>query len=170
VRSQVAAGEISTLSVSSVDVAEKAGKLLEVIVPNIRKTAELVQEISAASKEQDSGADQIGKSIQQLDMVIQQNASSSEEMASTAEELSSQAESLEEIISFFKLNEQQTRHTKEPAANIVGLARSVPFPQQDIDNEPRQKRLASKTETGSTGAEISLESSTDTLDSEFERF
>ena len=169
-RSQIAAGEISTLSVSSVDVAEKAGKLLEVIVPNIRKTAELVQEISAASKEQDSGADQIGKSIQQLDMVIQQNASSSEEMASTAEELSSQAESLEEIISFFKLNEQQKKLVKEPAANIVGLARSVPFPQQDVDDETQQKRLASKAETGSAGAEISLENSTDTLDNEFERF
>ena len=74
-RSQIAAGEISKLSVSSVEVAEKAASLLNVIVPNIQKTAELVQEISAASKEQDSGAEQINKAIQQLDQVIQQNAS-----------------------------------------------------------------------------------------------
>ena len=87
-RSQVAAGEIGKLSVSSVAVAERAGKILEIIVPDIRKTAELVQEISAASREQDAGAGQITRAIQQLDLVIQQNASASEEMASTAEELS----------------------------------------------------------------------------------
>ncbi len=89
-RSQVAAGEINELSVSSVEVAEKAGTLLEAIVPSIQRTAELVQEIAAASREQDAGAEQITKAIQQLDLVIQQNASASEEMASTAEELSSQ--------------------------------------------------------------------------------
>jgi methyl-accepting chemotaxis protein len=102
-RSQIAAGEISGLSVTSVEVAERAGKLLDVIVPNIQKTAELVQEISAASREQDAGAEQINKAIQQLDMVIQQNASASEEMASTAEELSSQSEQLQEMISFFTM-------------------------------------------------------------------
>ncbi|ALC16265.1 methyl-accepting chemotaxis sensory transducer [Desulfuromonas soudanensis] len=102
-RSQIAAGEISGLSVTSVEVAERAGKLLDVIVPNIQKTAELVQEISAASREQDAGAEQINKAIQQLDMVIQQNASASEEMASTAEELSSQSEQLQEMISFFSM-------------------------------------------------------------------
>lgn len=91
-RSQIAAGEINNLSTNSVDVAEKAGELLQTLVPNIQSTAELVQEISAASREQDAGADQINKSIQQLDTVIQQNASASEEMASTAEELSSQSE------------------------------------------------------------------------------
>jgi methyl-accepting chemotaxis protein len=102
-RSQVAAGEINELSTNSVEVAQKAGTILDRMVPNIQKTAELVQEISAASREQDAGADQISISIQQLDSVIQQNASSSEEMASTAEELSGQSEHLEEIISFFKM-------------------------------------------------------------------
>ncbi len=108
-RSQTAAGEINELSTSSVDVAEKAGKLFEVIVPNIQKTAELVQEISAASKEQDAGAEQINRSIQQLDGVIQQNASASEEMASTAEELSSQSDQLAEMISFFVMNADDHR-------------------------------------------------------------
>ncbi|OGW33498.1 MAG: chemotaxis protein [Nitrospirae bacterium GWC2_56_14] len=104
-RSQTAAGEISKLSASSVDVAEKAGTMLARLVPDIQKTAELVQEISAASKEQNSGADQINSAIQQLNQVIQLNAGSTEEMASTAEELSSQAEQLQETISFFKVEE-----------------------------------------------------------------
>jgi len=100
-RSQQAAGEINELSTNSVEVAEKAGGLLEALVPNIQKTAELVQEIAASSREQDAGAEQINSSIQQLDTVIQQNAAAAEEMASTAEELSSQSEQLAELISFF---------------------------------------------------------------------
>jgi len=102
-RSQAAAGEISTLSSRSVQIAETAGEMLVKMVPDIQKTAELVQEISASSKEQDVGADQINKAIQQLDGVIQQNASASEEMASTSEELSSQAEQLQDTIGYFRV-------------------------------------------------------------------
>jgi len=105
-RSQKAAAEISALSSNSVDIAVKAGELLAKMVPDIQKTAELVQEISASSKEQDTGAEQINKAIQQLDQVIQQNAGASEEMSSTAEELASQAELLQSTISFFKTGEQ----------------------------------------------------------------
>ena len=104
-RSQKAAAEISTLSSSSVEVAEKAGELLSKIVPDIQKTAGLIQEISAASKEQDTGAEQINKAIQQLDQVIQQNAGISEELASTSEELAAQAEILQKNIAFFRLKE-----------------------------------------------------------------
>jgi methyl-accepting chemotaxis protein len=104
-RSQAAAGEISKLSLSSVDVAERAGQMLNRLVPDIQKTAELVQEISASSREQDTGASQINKAIQQLDQVIQQNAGAAEEMSSTAEQLSSQAEQLQSTISFFKVKE-----------------------------------------------------------------
>ncbi len=111
-RSRKAANEISTLSGSSVDIAEKAGEMLDRLVPDIQKTAELVQEISVACNEQNSGSDQINKAIQQLDMVIQQNASSSEELASTSEELVStsqtladQAELLRHTISFFKVDQ-----------------------------------------------------------------
>lgn len=104
-RSQKAAGEIGSLSASSVDVAEKAGDLLDKMLPDIQKTAELVQEISASSKEQDVGAEQINKAIQQLDSVIQQNASASEQMAATSEELSSQAEQLQDVIAFFRVEE-----------------------------------------------------------------
>ncbi len=104
-RSQAAAGEISKLSGSSVDVAERAGQMLEKLVPDIQKTSELVQEISAASKEQAGGAGQINNSIQELNQVIQQNAGASEEMASTAGELSSQADQLQQAIAFFKVGE-----------------------------------------------------------------
>jgi methyl-accepting chemotaxis protein len=104
-RSQTAAAEISQLSGTSVEVAEKAGAMLAKLVPDIQKTSELVQEISAASKEQTSGADQINGAIQQLNQVIQQNAGAAEEMSSTAEELSSQAQQLQGTISFFKVDE-----------------------------------------------------------------
>ena len=105
-RSQKAAGEINEL-VDQQRRGRRKGRQLSstALVPNIQKTAELVQEIAASSREQDAGADQISKSIQQLDAVIQQNASASEEMASTAEELSGQSEQLAEMISFFVMDE-----------------------------------------------------------------
>jgi methyl-accepting chemotaxis protein len=104
-RSQIAAGEISKLSASSVGIAENAGVMLGKLVPDIKKTAELVQEISASSKEQAGGASQINSSIQQLNKVIQQNAGAAEEMASTAQELASQAEQLLGSIAFFKVGD-----------------------------------------------------------------
>ncbi len=114
-RSQTAAREITRMAGSSVEVAEKAGSLLKQIVPDIQKTAELVQEISASSNEQNIGAEQINKALQQLDRVIQQNAGASEEMASTAEELASQSEQLTDTIGFFKLEEERSksRHTHD---------------------------------------------------------
>ncbi|QXE87683.1 MCP four helix bundle domain-containing protein [Geomonas nitrogeniifigens] len=102
-RSQKAAAEISELSSSSVEVAETAGAMLSTMLPDIQRTAGLVQEITAASREQDTGAEQINKAIQQLDQVIQQNASAAEEMSATAEELASQSEQLQHTISFFRV-------------------------------------------------------------------
>ncbi len=102
-RSKLAAAEISDLSGGSVEVAGKAGAMLERIVPDIRRTAELVQDIRAASREQSTGAEQINRAIQQLDQVIQQNAGAAEEMASTSEELSSQASQMQGTIGFFDL-------------------------------------------------------------------
>jgi methyl-accepting chemotaxis protein len=104
-RSGTAAAEISELSSSSVEVAENAGKMLDQIIPDIQKTAELVQEIAESSNEQDAGANQINTAIQQLDDVIQQNASASEEMASTSEELSGQSQSMQATMAFFKIGE-----------------------------------------------------------------
>ncbi len=104
-RSQAAAGEISQLSITSVEVAEKAGHMLAKLVPDIQRTAELVQEISSGSKEQTVGSAQINSAIQQLNHVIQQNAGATEEISATAEELSSQAEQLRGTIAFFKVEE-----------------------------------------------------------------
>jgi methyl-accepting chemotaxis protein len=103
-RSQTAAAEISTLSGTSVQVAEEAGAMLARLVPDIQRTAELVLEINGSSKEQNEGSAQVNKAIQQLDQVVQQNASAAEQMSSTAEELSGQAEHLQGIMEFFKVD------------------------------------------------------------------
>jgi len=104
-RSQKAAGEIGDLSGTTVTVAEQAGDKLLKLVPDIQKTAELVQEISVASREQDTGAEEINKAIQQLDQVVQQSAASAEELASSAQELSNLVDDQREAMSFFSLAE-----------------------------------------------------------------
>ncbi|MGJ7042090.1 methyl-accepting chemotaxis protein [Shinella sp. BE166] len=103
-RSQAAASEISALSGTTVSVATEAGEMLTRLVPDIRKTAELISEISAACREQDIGASQINEAIQQLDKVTQQNAGASEEMSGTSEELAAQAEELQTSIAFFRVD------------------------------------------------------------------
>jgi methyl-accepting chemotaxis protein len=110
-RSQAVAVEINLLSLTSVEVAEQAGQLLNRIVPDIQKTAEMVMEISSASAEQNAGAEQINKAVQQLDKVIQQNAGASEEMAATAAGLSSEAEQLLSTVSFFKMADKEDQMT-----------------------------------------------------------
>ena len=125
-RSQQAAQEISHLSASSVDVAERAGVMLSRMLPDIQKTAELVQEINASSREQDSGAGQINKAIQQLDQVIQQNASAAEEMASTAEELSSQAEQLQGSVAFFKIGDGRPYRPAHGTPQLPGALPKAP--------------------------------------------
>jgi methyl-accepting chemotaxis protein len=102
-RSQSAAREIGSLSASSVKVAQRSGQLLADLVPAIRKTAELVQEVSAASTEQSAGVSQINKAMGQVDQVTQQNASATEELASTAEEMAAQAAGLQRLMDFFKI-------------------------------------------------------------------
>ncbi|HTX73288.1 MAG TPA: methyl-accepting chemotaxis protein [Rectinemataceae bacterium] len=119
-RSATAAAEINTLSTESVRVAGEAGDRLEQLVPDIKKTAELIQEIAAASEEQSSGAEQIARGVAQMDTVVQRNASSSEELAATANELSSQAANLSSSISFFRLSEEGRAE-----ANIRGPAASA---------------------------------------------
>lgn len=103
-RSKVAADEIVNLASKSVDITESASELMGKLIPEIERTAKLVQEIAAASMEQSSGADQVNSAIQQLNQVTQQNAASSEELATNSEELSGQAEQLKEIVAFFKIN------------------------------------------------------------------
>jgi methyl-accepting chemotaxis protein len=103
-RSKIAADEIVALAADSVNVTENSSKLIETLIPEIIKTADLVQEITTASLEQSSGADQINNAIQQLNNVTQQNALASEEMANGSEKLNDLAAQLQEIISYFKLN------------------------------------------------------------------
>ncbi len=119
-RSQKAASEINHLSASTVKVAERAGEMLNRLVPNIEKTASLVQEISAASAEQQTGAEQINSALQQLQSVIQQNASASEEMAATSEQLSSQAEQMLGSVDRFQVGE-----SGEAESSILRLDRAV---------------------------------------------
>ncbi len=150
-RSQHAAAEISELSGSSVEIAEQAGKMLSEMVPDIQRTAELVQEISAASKEQDTGAEQVNQAIMQLDQVIQQNASASEEMASTSEELSSQAEQLQDTIAFFKVDTKagsKVRHAPQPMAKKKQV--SLPAPKQVL-KKVKKDHLLHRPGSGSRG-------------------
>ncbi|BAL78875.1 methyl-accepting chemotaxis protein [Bradyrhizobium cosmicum] len=114
-RSQAAAADIGTLSTETVKVAQEAGDMLSKLVPDIKKTAELVQEITAACREQDVGSAQINQAIQQLDKVGQQNASASEQVSSTSEELASQAEQLQSTISFFRIEHSGRGEATEPA-------------------------------------------------------
>ena len=157
-RSQNAAAEISELSSSSVEVAEEAGEMLAKMVPDIQRTAELVQEIAAASKEQDSGAEQVNKAIMQLDQVIQQNASASEEMASTSEELSSQAEQLQDTISFFRV-EMAARGTMRNGQSRISPAALSPRPKKEEVESP-----------SSAGLELDMKQENANLDSEFEAY
>ncbi|MET3663981.1 methyl-accepting chemotaxis protein [Caulobacter sp. 1776] len=118
-RSQTAATEISAVSSDTVKAAQSAGEMLTTLVPNIRRTAELVAEISAACREQDIGASQINEAIQQLDKVTQQNASASEQMSATSEELAAQAEELQASIAYFRLS--NGAHGAQKPAPVVRL-------------------------------------------------
>ena len=151
-RSGLAASEISELSARSVGVAEKAGSMLETIVPNIQRTAELVQEISVASSEQNAGADQINRAIQQLDSIIQQNASSSEEMASTASQLSSQSKLLLDTVAYFNTGDQ---------GRYIGQHQSVKTTVRPAPTKPRALPHSPR----SSGVSLDM-----TDDDRFERF
>jgi methyl-accepting chemotaxis protein len=118
-RSQIAAQEIGEVASNSVELAEKAGRLLDQMVPNIKKTSDLVQEITAASEEQSAGVGQINATIAQLSQTTQQNAAGSEELASTAEEMSGQAEELQQTMSFFKVTSSAPGPRARPAARVL---------------------------------------------------
>ncbi len=178
-RSQNAAKEISELSTNSVDIAEKAGEMLKTIVPDIRKTADLVQEISAACKEQNSGVEQINKAILQLDQVIQQNASAAEEMASTSEELAGQAETLQATIEYFKVDGNGNGNGR--SKHLV-TQHAAPVRQEHVvhvahfaDRQAQQKTSGKSSTSGITVVENQAKNkpgtkSTDDKDKDFEEF
>ena len=131
-RSQAAAKDISALSGSSVKVAERASLSLAELVPAVRKTAELVQEVAAASMEQASGVAQVNKAMAQVDQVTQRNAAAAEEFASTAEEMATQAESLQQLVAFFRSGGPQNAPVRRAAAprpaTESGIRRALPQP------------------------------------------
>ena len=131
-RSQVAAQEIGKITGNSVKVSEKAGELIKEIIPNIKKTAELVQEIAAASSEQNAGIEQINNSMAQLDSVTQQNAAGSEELAGASEEMTAQAEGLQNMMSFFIVDDKAHKGGVRPA------------------EDARRRRVPNKIETKNT--------------------
>jgi methyl-accepting chemotaxis protein len=159
-RSQKAAAEINQLSGTTVIASGKAGEMLDKLVPDIQKTAELVQEITAASKEQDTGAEQINKALQQLEKVIQQNASAAEEMASTTEELTGQADQLVTALGFFK-----TEGSASTAA-LRGPAHDAKTSSGNGSIGKLQAALAPKT-AHKTGVALTLKETGDSADREF---
>lgn len=124
-RSQAAAKEIRSVANSSIEIASRSGRLLDELVPSIQKTAELVQDVAAASNEQSSGVSQINKAMGQVDTVTQRNASASEELAATAEELASQADTLSSYMAYFKvgteagLAAEKSTSSKKPAVKAA---------------------------------------------------
>ncbi|MFY0572059.1 methyl-accepting chemotaxis protein [Archangium lansingense] len=120
-RSQKAAKEIGGLAGNSVKVSERSGKLLKELVPSIRRTAELVQQVAAVSREQASGVVQMNRAMVQVDQVTQRNASAAEELSSTAEELAAQAESLQQMMMFFRVVAEEVRSTHGVAQQLRSL-------------------------------------------------
>jgi methyl-accepting chemotaxis protein len=153
-RSQQAAAEISGLSGETVKVATDAGEMLSKLVPDIRKTAELVAEISAACREQDIGASQINEAIQQLDKVTQQNAGASEEMSATSEELAAQAEELQASIAFFKVEMAAQSRDVHAVKHLQAAAAKMAAP---AAKRPAQKAAAPKAPLKAKGFNLDMD-------------
>lgn len=175
-RSQAAAQEISGLSGDTVKSAQSAGDMLSKLVPDIKRTAELVSEISAASNEQNAGASQINAAIQQLDKVTQQNTSAAEEMSSTAEELATQAEQLQNSISYFKLDETSAASAKVRTGNkakgarrMATSAKSGVAALQDAVKAAAPHIAAKRPAKANGGFSFDMGEDSDELDAEFKR-
>ncbi len=156
-RSRVAADEIVHLAQLSVNNTEESDKLIGELLPEIQKTVNLVQEISASSNEQHAGAQQINTAILQLNTVTQQNASSSEELSSSSEELAGQAEELDDLVSFFKIiNTERSHKLKERVSQAEKLS-------------PVRKPLKANVTPGKNSPHI-VPKKSDDKDEEFEKF
>ena len=166
-RSQHAAAEISAVSTETVQAAAEAGDMLTRLVPDIRRTAELVSEISVACREQDIGAAQINEAIQQLDQVTQQNAGASEQISTTSEELAAQAEELQASIAYFRTSE--SGRSRKPATVAVRQMAAAPAPRRSAA-PARGSRGLSVADQQARARGFALDLSTGGPDSEDEAF
>ncbi|QDK34034.1 methyl-accepting chemotaxis protein [Sphingomonas sp. IC081] len=171
-RSQSAAAEIVAVSGDTLKAATAAGEMLVKLVPDIRRTAELVCEISAACREQDIGAAQINEAIQQLDKVTQLNASASDEISSTSEQLASQAEELQNAIAFFEIGGQRTRAASAPArGKAVSAPASAPSRARTrpVARTPKRNSIADQQERVAGFALNLTDGAADAEDADFGR-
>jgi methyl-accepting chemotaxis protein len=164
-RSASAAAEISRLTSGGVTISEQAGTLLARLVPDIQKTATLVQEIASASTEQSTGTAQVNQALQQLDQVIQQNASAAEQMAATAQELANRAEQLQQAIGFFNVGGNGAMPRKE--ARLLPPANAQPVSTTRFTGTPQRSKAAQRP-AKAVGANIVL--SGDAQDEAFENY
>ena len=171
-RSQLAAGEISTLSANTVRAANVAGEMLQGLVPDIERTAALVLEITSASQETSTGAAQVNLAIQQLDTVTQENTAASEQLSSTAEELASQAEQLQSAIGFFKVDSGRSAGRSRRARPGTAAAKPAAKPAQPETSARAGSPATSKapvSEMNGGGFNFDL-SGDDDLDAEFTNY
>jgi len=173
-RSQTAAAEISTLSIDTVKSAQEAGDMLTRLVPDIKRTAELVGEITAACREQDVGANQINQAIQQLDQVTQHNAAASEQISATSEELTAQAEQLERTISFFHVDRSPARaagrETDHAVSQLKTKAQAMRSKAGPVAASKTARTAFKKVAAGSgKGFALDLQAGEDEMDAEFHR-
>jgi methyl-accepting chemotaxis protein len=171
-RSQAAAAEIGSLSTESVKVARDAGNMLAKLVPDIKKTAELVEEITSACREQDVGSSQINQAIQQLDKVGQQNASASEQVSSTSEELASQAEQLQSTIAYFRIEQAAEERVAAPIDRAVNQLRAKAGTMAAAERparKPQAKPARALKAAGGGGFAFDMNDSEDDRDADFQR-
>ncbi|KYK48088.1 methyl-accepting chemotaxis protein [Bradyrhizobium sp. 191] len=171
-RSQAAAAEIGTLSTDTVKVAQEAGAMLSKLVPDIKKTAELVEEITAACREQDVGSAQINQAIQQLDKVGQQNASASEQVSSTSEELASQAEQLQSTIAYFRIDHGTKSQAAAPIDRAVNQLRAKAATMAAVERparKPLAKPVRAAKVAGGGGFAFDMNDGEDDRDADFQR-
>jgi len=160
--------DIIDTTVSSVEIAEIAGEMLAQIVPEIQKTAELVQDINIASNEQNLGAEQINAAIQQLDQIIQQNSASAQEMSSVAEELWSRAEQLRESTEFFEIGEITRRKIDIDDNMLPDDVEQIKLLLEKLEKKIEMKIKGGK--SGSDGEKDPKDSKGNSSDKEFEAY
>lgn len=177
-RSQLSAKEIKDLSEASLKVVQNAGEMFSKLLPEIKKTSDLVQEIASASKEQSVGTAQITDAIQNLDKVIQQNASLAEELSSTSEELASQVSQLVNLVSFFKVESESKHNVSQGNSNLSSSHQTHHFNDTSVSKDQSKTRQQSSispntTSSKSKGVKINLSKevySTNISDTEFVKY